>query len=511
MRGKKAAKVNFGNAVLSTCLLSGFAEAEEKSARPPNILFILTDDLGIRDLGCYGSDYYRTPRLDQLAAEGMLFSNAYAAAPVCSPTRAAALTGLYPHRVHLTDALPWDRLPDNPRWIPPNHLKELPASYPTYAKALRAAGYRTALFGKWHLGNEHNFFERGKHHDYGFDEVFDAGYRDRNEIDKAVEALTAETLSFLERNQDRPFMLALHHHTPHVPLVCPPEFEALYDGVPKGELHQNQRYAGMMSHMDDATGRLLDQLDALGLSENTLVIFTSDNGGLSAETSNLPYRSGKATLYEGGIRVPLIIRWPGRIAPASVSAAVTTSTDFFPTFLEFAGLPLAPVAHRDGVSLMPVLLSGESWDQPRAVFWHLPHYRSEGPQSAVRSGEWKLVHNLDGETFELFNLAEDPGEENNLFAEETEKAAELQARLEEHLRETGAQRMRPNPYWDPDKPRGPVRNYGVFYPKHGGTFIVEERDVPHWFELAEPANPDWNKTPGRMLIIEPSPPDEGDP
>jgi arylsulfatase A len=476
---------------LSTCLaLTGVLLSPAFGApvdRPPNIVFIMTDDLGITDLGVYGSDYHLTPRLDRFAAEGMRFTNAYSASPVCSPTRAATLTGRYPHRVHLTDALPWDRLPDNPRLIPPNHLKELPASHATYAKALREAGYRTALIGKWHLGNEYEFFSGGRHRDYGFEEAFDTDYKKINEVDKGVEVLTGEALAFIERHRDQPFMLALHHHTPHIPLAVPPEFEALYDDIPAGERHKNKKYAGMMSHLDDAMKRLLDKLDELDLADNTVVIFTSDNGGFSGETSNLPYRNGKATLYEGGTRVPLIVRWPGQIKPGFVSDAVTISTDFFPTFLEVAGLPPQPDAHLDGVSLVP-WLRGERPDPARAVHWHVPHYRTTGAQSAMRDGDWKFIHNLDPESIELYDLRKDPGEAHDLAAELPDKTKELAAKHEAHLTESGAQRMRPNPEWNPNRPPGKIWNMGVFYPKQGGTFqAVKDREYPAWFQHTEPA------------------------
>jgi arylsulfatase A len=429
------------------------AAAAVTTDRPPNIVFILTDDLGIADLGVYGSDYHLTPRLDRLAAEGMRFTDAYAASPVCSPTRAAILTGRYPHRLQLTDALPWDRLPENPRLVPPNHLKELPASHATYAKSLREAGYRTGFFGKWHLGNEHNFFAQGQHRDYGFDEAFDADDREINEVDKGVDTLTDQAIAFVESNRDRPFLLALHHHTPHVPLVTPAAYESRYDDVPAGERHRNRRYAGLLSHLDDAVGRLLDKLDDLDLAENTMVIFTSDNGGLNAETSNLPYRDGKSTLYEGGIRVPLFVRWPGQIKPGSVCEGVVISPDFFPTFLEAAGQAAQPDAHLDGQSLLPWLRGGTP-DGNRIVYWHSPHYHEKRPQSAVREGDWKLIHNLEKDTRELYDLKNDPGETKDLAAQQPGRTEELVAKLERHLTASGAQRMRPNPDWDPDTPRG---------------------------------------------------------
>lgn len=474
------------NSLLSlVVLLIGAMSATAKEPLP-NILFILTDDLGISDLGVYGSDYHHTPNLDTLATEGVRFTEAYTASSICSPTRASILTGRYPQRVHLTDALPWDRLPENPRLIPPNHLKELPSNYPTFAKALRFAGYRTALFGKWHLGNEYNFFQRGSHHDYGFDEAFDVNPRLRNRVDKGVEGLTDKAIEFMEQNREQPFALALFHHTPHVPLACPPEFEAFFDDKPKGTLQNNQKYAGMIYHLDHSVGRLLGKLDSLGIRENTVVVFTSDNGGLRDLTNNHPYRNGKGALYGGGIRVPLIIRWPARIEPGIVSNAVVNSTDYYPTFLEMAGLPLDPTAHKDGLSMVP-LLNGETSLEPRTVFWHQPHYRTEGPQSAVRSGKWKLLYNTDSNKVELYDLAEDPGESDDLTKVYPEVKQSLRRQLEQHLADVEAQRMRPNPRWDPDLPKGKIWNMGVYYPKGGGTYqVVEDREYPVWFQFADP-------------------------
>jgi arylsulfatase A-like enzyme len=447
------------------------------AAERPNILLIVSDDLGIRDLGCYGSDYYRTPNLDALASQGMRFTRAYAACTVCSPTRAALLTGRYPHRVRLTDALPWDRLFENPKLIPPEHLKELPVELPNIARALRDSGYRTALFGKWHLGNEHVFFDQNGHDAYGFDEAFDAHWKIINEVDKGVEVLTERSLRFVEENKDRPFLLCLMHHTPHVPLACPPKYEAQYDGVPKGAFQKNQKYAGMISHLDQSVKTLLDQLDALGLAQNTVVLFTSDNGGLQTATSNLPFRGGKGDLYEGGLRVPLIVRWPGRIAPGSVCEAPVHTADYFPTFLELAGLAAMPEAHVDGASLLP-LWSGKP-AEPRTLFWHFPH--RQNPSSVVMEGDWKLVHfDLTGKN-ELFDLKADPEEAADLAVAYPERADRLIKKLEAHLQAAGAQRMRPNPEWDPARPSGKLRNFGTFYPSGGNIYRESKEPLPEWF------------------------------
>ena len=446
-------------------------------ARQPNILFIVADDLGVKDLGCYGSDYYRTPNLDALAQQGMRFDRAYAACNVCSPTRAAILTGRAPHRVQLTDALPWDRLFDNPKMIPPEHLKELPSDLPTFGNALRSAGYRTALFGKWHLGNEEKFFTEGAHKAYGFDEAMDCSWKELKR-DKGVDELTARTVRFLEENKDEPFMLCLMHHVPHVPMACPPEAEALYDDVPKGKFQKNQQYAGMVSHLDQSIQTVLDQLTTLGLDENTVVIFTSDNGGLKNLTSNKPYRGGKGDLYEGGIRVPLIVRWPGQIAPGSVCDSAVISMDYFSTFLELAGLSPMPEAHIDGVSMRPLLKGNPA--EPRTLFWHFPH-RNE-PCSAVMEGDWKLVHQIVLGKYELFDLNADPEEANDLVAVHPERAERLVKMLEAHLQDSGAQRMRLNPEWDSGLPPGKIKNYGISYPEGGKVYQQVKDPLPTWFK-----------------------------
>lgn len=444
----------------------------------PNILFIMADDLGVKDLGCYGSDYYKTPALDRFAEEGMRFTRAYAACNVCSPTRAAILTGRYPHRIKLTDALPWDRLAANPKMVPPNHLKELPSDLPMVGRTLQAAGYRTALFGKWHLGNEEQFFTEGEHKIYGFDKAVDCSWLEKKR-DKGVDELTDMTIRFLEENKDSPFMVCLMHHVPHVPIACPPEVEALYDDVPKGRSQKNPKYAGMVSHMDRSVERLLGALDELGLSENTAVIFTSDNGGLKNLTGNKPYRGGKGDLYEGGIRVPLMVRWPGRIAAGAVCDAPTISMDYFPTFLELAGLDLMPEAHMDGQSMLP-LLEGKA-AEPRTLAWHFPH--RDHPASALAMGDWKLIHHILSGEVELFNLGDDPEEANDLSSAHPERAERLTKQLNEHLRDTKAQRMRPNPAWDPGRPPGKIKNYGVFYPEGGKIYQQVKDSYPSWFEL----------------------------
>jgi uncharacterized sulfatase len=360
--------------------------------------------------------------------------------------------------------------------IPPNHLKELPKDFPMVGKSLQAAGYRTALFGKWHLGNEENFFTEGEHKAYGFDEAADCSWQEKKR-DKGVDELTDLTIQFLQENKDAPFMVCLMHHVPHVPMACPPEAQALYDGVPKGRFQKNQKYAGMVSHMDQSIEKLLGTLDELELSENTVVIFTSDNGGLKNLTGNKPFRGGKGDLYEGGIRVPLIVRWPGKIKPGSVCDSATISMDYFPTFLEMAGLDLMPEAHLDGESMVP-LFNGKV-AEPRTLFWHFPH--RQNPCSSVMEGDWKLVHQIVSNQYELFDLSADPEEANDLVATHPERAERLAKMLEAHLQGSGAQRMRPNSEWESSRPPGTIKNYGVFYPEGGKVYQQVKEPYPAWF------------------------------
>ena len=439
----------------------------------------MADDLGIRDLGCYGSDYYLTPNIDQLASQGIKFTRAYTASHVCSPTRASILTGRYPHRVRITDALPWDRLSDNPKLIPPEHLKELPSELPTFVKFLRSAGYKTALFGKWHLGNEYKFFSQGGHENYGFDEAFDVSDAEKKR-DKGVDELTERSVDFLEANRNRPFLLYLAHHTPHVPLASTPEDKVIYDSIPKGKYQKNQTYAGMISHLDNSVQKILNKLNELRLDKNTVVIFTSDNGGLREITSNEPYRGNKGDLYEGGVRVPLIVRWPEHIIAGTTFNKPVFSTDYYPTFLELTGMDLDPPAHPDGKSMLGIWKGKNKAYQERTFFWHFPH--RQNPASSVMDGDWKLVHNIKSDNYELFDLKSDPYENKNCTSNYPKESKRLRVLLEKHLQELDAQRMRPNPDWDPSKPEGKQKNYGIHYHANGSIFQQERDPYPTWFK-----------------------------
>jgi arylsulfatase A-like enzyme len=423
--------------------LGGAAPAAENKARP-NIVFILADDLGITDLGCYGRKEHDTPRLDRLARQGSRFTSAYAQ-PVCSPARAALLTGKAPARLHLTTFLPGR--PDTPaqKLLHPPIEVHLPLKEKTVARLLREAGYTTACIGKWHLGG--TGFGPDKS---GFD-VVHAGQAtttpSETEGGKGEYDLTRHALQFLDDNKDRPFFLYLAHNSPHIPLGAKPELVKKYEGA------FNPTYAAMVNTLDTCVGQVLDRLDELGLGGRTLVIFASDNGGLhvlespdSPATHNTPYRAGKGFLYEGGLRVPLLVRWPGHVAPGQTSEVPVSLTDWTPTLLEACGVE-AP-GPLDGVSLIALLEGGKLPARP--LFWHFPHYTNQGgrPGGVVRDGDWKLIEHYEDGRVELFDLAGDAGETRDLARAEPKRAADLKARLAAWRKEVGAQENTPNPKFD---------------------------------------------------------------
>ncbi len=451
-----------------------FAAAAARAAAPapPNILLILADDLGTTPVGAYGNAYYQTPHLDRLARDGLRFTDAYAACPVCSPTRAALMTGKYPARTHVTDFIagaefPFARL-QQPAW-----QKFLPLSETTLAEALTARGYATALFGKWHLARGYlppQSVAEGPDRQ-GFAETY-ITHKPKADDDPekdahGVEAITSRALDFIERHRARPFFLQLAHNSIHSPIMAPRLLVEKHRARPgAGTPENNPVIAAMMEVLDDGIGRVLAKLDALGLRENTLVVFYSDNGGLLRDGAQTPWRGGKAQLYEGGIRVPLVVRWPGVIAAGRTSAVPVTSVDFFPTFLELAGpaagaasVALPPAV--DGVSLVSLLRGGATPSRD-AIFWHYPHYHSAGfggPAGAVRAGDWKLIEYFEtsltgqGAPPELFNLRDDPAESRNLASAEPQRVAALKARLAAWRAAVGAQMPTPNPAFDAARAR----------------------------------------------------------
>ncbi len=459
---------------LLVCLLIALAagQAGAADAARTNVVVILADDLGGSDLGCYGSTYHRTPQLDRLAAGGVRFTAGYAACPVCSPTRAALLTGKYPARLNLTDWLPGRADRSDQKLLRPAFNKALPSGEVTVADLLRAGGYATAHFGKWHLGGgDADPTRRGFDVSVGGDNTgaqasYFAPFRGPNgrflpglETAPAGEyltdRLTAEAVRFIEHNRDRPFFVYLAHNAPHIPLKAKPELVTKYRAGGTPGTQNNPRYAAMLESLDDGVGRILRRLDELHLSDRTAVVFTSDNGGLSVAegpdtpaTSNAPFREGKGYLYEGGLRVPLLVRWPGVTRPGVVSDAPVCSIDLFPTVLDLCGV--RPQAKVDGVSLRPALAGGTlSRD---ALFWHYPHYSNQGgrPGGAVRAGALKLIEHYEDGRQELYDLAKDVGENYNLIAERPADAKALADRLDAWRRSAGARMMRPNPAYVPN-------------------------------------------------------------
>ena len=446
--------------------------AEEK--RPPNILVILIDDLGWLDLTCYGSTFYETPNIDRLAREGMKFTDAYAACAVCSPTRACLLTGQYPARLHLTDILS-GRPPAGAKLQIPAWRPYLEPGTMTIAGALKPAGYVSALIGKWHLGGSREDgappeAEDSKPERRGFD-LNIAGsqfghppdyffpyerpgpngmtwrfpnYSEGHAGDYLTDRLTDDAERFMETNRERPFFLYLAHYAVHTSignrLQAPADLIAKYQATadPKAPQH-NATYAAMVENMDDNVGRLLHKLDDLHLTEKTVVIFTSDNGGYGQMTSQPPLRGAKSEAYEGGIRVPFIVRWPGVVAPGSTSSEPIISADIFPTCTAIAGVTPSPAPPLDGVNLLPVFQQTGPLHRD-SLFWHYPHYSQySAPYGVIRQGDWKLIEYYEGNRLELYNLKTDIGEKTNLAATEADRARTMQQSLAKWREKVGAQ------------------------------------------------------------------------
>jgi uncharacterized sulfatase len=443
---------------------SRFTKTGKNTKPKPNFLFILADDFGWSQLGCYGSGFYETPNIDRLATEGMKFNDAYAACPVCSPTRASIMTGKYPARLHLTDfiaggAFPYEKL-KQPEW-----QKYLPLEEITIAEVLKTAGYATASFGKWHLSIAKKPPESLPYNPdkQGFDEYI-VTYKPSSRHDPESDAhnvkmITEKSLGFLEKNKDRPFFLYVTHNTIHGPILGKKKLVEKYKNKPGADLPQNNPVIGaMIEELDNSVGELLKRLDELKIAENTIVVFFGDNGGLERSAKQTPLRSGKANLYEGGIREPLIVRWPGAVEPRSICSEPVISVDFFPTFLEILGLENKAGKSIDGVSLLPLLTQSGTLNR-QAVYWHYPHYHSSsiGPCGAVRKGDYKLLEWFDeticgaGNRFELYNLKQDIGEQNNLAKKMPRKTKELRELLANWRNKVNAQMLTPNPNYYPQK------------------------------------------------------------
>ena len=469
-------------------LLTGFFSCTRENSEPlegsrPNIVFILADDLGWADLPVYGNRFNEAPNLTRMAREGIRFSDAYAACPVCSPTRASIMSGQYPATVGITDFITGHWRPYEEVIVPKNRTQYLPLEIYTLSEALQDAGYSTGFFGKWHLGwgdyypENQGFDVSNVYQGGGF---FHYGERMSTPIETRpgtvlAEALTDLGLEFIENHKEEPFFLFLSHYDVHVQLDAD---STLIDKYLKKEKVKgypcNAVYAAMVEHVDESTGRILDALKDQGLDKNTLVVFFSDNGGLVSRfdriplidrskqylyegdtllyvaSSNAPLRAEKGTLYEGGIREPLIAWWPGTLENERVSDALVTSVDFMPTFAELAGARLPESQKMDGTSLLDAL-AGKEVDPDRALYWHYPVYHHETPASAIRKGDWKLMHYLVNDSLTLFNLSEDIGETTDLSGSHPEKVTELMGLLNEWRSECGAEFPVPNPDFDPKR------------------------------------------------------------
>jgi arylsulfatase A-like enzyme len=465
--------------------------------RPPNIILIVADDLGWADIGANGSSFFLTPRIDALAHDGMRFTSAYAAAPVCSPTRAALLTGKHPARLHITDWLPGRGDRPDQKLARPAIRQGLPHDEVTLPEALRQAGYVSGHVGKWHLGGDGS-----GPRDHGFDlnvagdhtgtplSYFAPFARDGRAMpgleragtgEYLTDRLTDEAVRFVESNRHRPFFLYLSHYAPHTPLRAKPALVERHAARAAAGPQTNAIYAAMLESLDEGVGRLLERLETLDLAERTVVIFTSDNGGLSTvegpntpATSNAPLRNGKGYLHEGGIRVPLLVRWPGRVPAGAVEGTPVISTDIFPTLLALAGSPSTGSA--DGVSL-DGLLARTAAVPTRPLYWHYPHYSNQarspgapaggGPGAAMREGRWKLIQHFESGVHELYDLEADPGERHNLAEADPERVIAMGRQLHAWQNAVGAQ-------WPT---RNPAYRASPIAPAADGTVVLHARDA----------------------------------
>ncbi|MEE2995354.1 MAG: sulfatase [Gemmatimonadota bacterium] len=466
--------------------------------KKPNIIFILIDDMGWKDLSCCGSTFYETPHIDQLSAQGMRFTDAYASCPVCSPTRASVMTGKYPATVGITDWINWGGSlhPARGRLIDVPYLKDLPTCEHTVAGALKETGYATWHVGKWHLGGEGHMPQ-----DHGFDVNIGGcqtgspghgGYfspwsipvlenADVPEGTYLTDYLTDQAIEQIRNKGEAPFFLNLWYYSVHTPIQAKPEKIKKYEAKTRamgldtqktfeeGEFypceHKKDKrilrrliqsdpvYAAMIESLDENIGRLMSALEETGEMDNTLIIFTSDNGGLATSegspTCNAPLAEGKGWMYEGGTREPLFVKWPGVVEPGAVCHTPVTTPDFYPTMLEAAGTDGNPDHQVDGVSIMP-LLKGVGVLKREAIFWHYPHYGNQGgtPVASVRKGDYKLINFFEDDRLELYNLREDPGETRNLNEGMPDLARELKGLLSAWQKKVEAKIPQPNPDWE---------------------------------------------------------------
>jgi len=446
----------FAAAVCLTIVsMGGNAAVPVPSPRPPNIVVILADDMGWNQVGYHGSTWYETPNIDQLARTGMHFRHAYSAAPICSPTRAALMTGKSPARLRLTDYIPGRVWEDKPL-VTPKMQQGLPLEETTLAEMLHTRGYTSGLFGKWHLAKTYDYepWRPMDPESQGFDEVYHTRKPDDDNLTikdahNAI-AITDRAVEFIERNRGKPFFCYVAHNVVHRPLTEEAELVAKFRKKHGADLPENSAVMGaMIERMDRGIGRLLNTLRTLNLDENTVVIFASDNGNVLADQSQKPFRGGKATLWEGGLRVPLAIRWTGKIAPGTRSDEPVITHDLFTTLMEVSGTTYEPRYH-DGTSLLPLLTGQRTSLERDAIFWHYPHYHHLGdmkPAGAIRQGRYKLIEWYEGALLRkgpeasLYDLESDPGESRDLAASQTERTRSMLERLRSWRRGLGAQEM----------------------------------------------------------------------
>ena len=469
----KLATLMLAGCALCASLHAAKEAAAAESGNKPNLVFILADDLGWSDLGCYGSPFNETPHLDKLASEGLRFTQAYTAGAVCSPTRSSIMTGKVPVRTGVTDYIPGLRSTGR-KLVTRNTKTELALEEVTIGEALRIGGYQTFYGGKWHLGG--TGYEPS---DQGFEVcVTDAQLGNHARDWQVGQRLTESAVKFLsERDARRPFFMYLSYHEPHTPILEYPatiaKFKDKAAKLPQTEATSSERrerdgitrivqddpaYGSEVAGLDSFVGTVLAELDRMGLAENTIVIFFSDNGGLSTKadpgpTSNEPLRAGKGWLYEGGIRVPLIVRAPGLTTAGTTTDAPVYSTDFYPTLLSLAGLPAMPEQHVDGLDITSVV-KGDAPPKRDTYYWHYPHYHGStwAPGGAMREGDWKLIEFFDEGTAELYNLKSDLAEKHNLAAAEPTRLKAMQARLAEWRTATNAYVPQPGEQPAAEKP-----------------------------------------------------------
>ena len=468
------AKNGIALSLFSTVLVGNAQEVKQ-----PNVVFILVDDMGWRDLGCFGSDFYQSPHIDKLAQDGVLFDNAYAACTVSSPTRASIMTGKYPAKLHLTDWIEGHKKPKAKLQIP-DWTMYLPLKEITMAEVFKSNGYATGHFGKWHLGEDPKYWPENQ----GFDVNvggWSNGSPNKNEKkgyngyftpygnprltdgplgEQLTERLSSEVCNYIENNKTKPFFINLWFYNVHTPLQAKAEKIAKYKALADTtKQHTNPVYAAMVEHVDDAVGEVVRKLKELQLYDNTIIVFTSDNGGLIGRgtnkvTNNLPIRSGKGDIYEGGVRVPLICKLLNNKNASTINHNQVISVDYLPTFIELAHLSVSDSLKKsmDGISIAQNL-NNKKKIKRKAIYWHYPHYHTEGatPYSAIREGDWKLINVLESNTFELYNLKNDIGESIELSTKYPKKADKLKKDLQDWRNKIGAQMPTENPKYEPNR------------------------------------------------------------